>query len=103
MSAITYGELLCLAKQSDNQKKARLVLSELLFLIPPLAVTKAVNEYYGHLCAYLENQDKSIKNNMLWVVAHALALDATLITHRLKNDVEIPRLKIENWISTVNN
>jgi tRNA(fMet)-specific endonuclease VapC len=41
---------------------------------------------------------KNIGPNDLWIAAHALALDATLVTANESEFSRVPGLKIENWL-----
>lgn len=52
---------------------------------------------YGEIRAYLERLGKPIGGNDLWIAAHALALDATLITANEREFRRVPGLRVENW------
>ena len=43
-------------------------------------------------------QGKNIGPNDLWIAAHALALDATLVTANEREFSRVPGLKVENWM-----
>jgi tRNA(fMet)-specific endonuclease VapC len=98
MSAITYGELLYGVEKSQYAKKSKEALEELSALINPLPVSIEVGEHYASIRAILEKQGKPIRNNDLWIAAHAVALDVILVTNNIKEFSRVPRLKIENWI-----
>ncbi|WP_353570724.1 PIN domain-containing protein [Candidatus Albibeggiatoa sp. nov. BB20] len=53
---------------------------------------------YGHIRATLERAGTPIGNNDLWIAAHALALDVTLISNNTKEFERVPHLKIENRV-----
>jgi tRNA(fMet)-specific endonuclease VapC len=99
MSTITYGELFFGIQKSHHPKKALLILEELTSLIPPLPIPTDTGKYYGELRNRLEKQGKPIGNNDLWIAAHALALDLTLVTNNVKEFSRIKHLKVENWVA----
>lgn len=43
-------------------------------------------------------QGRNIGPNDLWIAAHALALDAVLVTANESEFARVPGLKIENWL-----
>lgn len=53
---------------------------------------------YGELRAVLESTGKPIGSNDLLIAAHALALDAILVTDNTREFERVPGLKIENWL-----
>ncbi len=52
---------------------------------------------YGSIRAELERLGTPIGNNDLWIAAHALALDATLITANEREFRRVAGLRVENW------
>ena len=97
MSAITYGELLYGAHKSNHTEKALFNLKKLSHFIPPLPVSISATQHYGEIRNSLEKQGTPIGANDLWIAAHALALNATLITNNEKEFRRVEGLKIENW------
>jgi len=53
---------------------------------------------YGRLRTDLERRGQIIGANDMLIAAHALALDATLVTDNVREFERISRLKIENWL-----
>jgi tRNA(fMet)-specific endonuclease VapC len=53
---------------------------------------------YGDIRAELQRRGMPIGPLDLLIAAHALALDATLITNNEREFKRVPRLRIENWI-----
>ena len=53
--------------------------------------------HYGRIRAGLEKTGKIIGPLDLLIAAHALALDATLITHNTREFRRVPDLVVENW------
>ena len=98
MSVITFGELLFGAKKSQHPHQAKAKLDELASFIPPMPLANSVGEHYGNIRATLEKQGKLIGNNDLWIAAHALSLEVTLVTNNTKEFSRVPHLKVENWV-----
>lgn len=55
--------------------------------------------HYGRIRAHLEQAGNPIGANDLFIAAHALALDATLVTANEREFRRVPGLKVENWAS----
>jgi tRNA(fMet)-specific endonuclease VapC len=53
---------------------------------------------YARIRATLESMGKPIGANDLLIAAHALALDATLVTDNEAEFRRVPGLKVENWL-----
>lgn len=98
MSIVTYGELLFGAEKSQHSQQSMNTLEALAKLIPPLPLSIEVGRHYAHIRASLEKQGTPIGNNDLWISAHALALNTTLVTNNLKEFSRVQDLKVENWI-----
>ncbi len=52
---------------------------------------------YGDLRAELERDGRSIGALDTMIAAHALSLDATLVTNNVREFSRVPRLNLENW------
>ncbi|HLF66122.1 MAG TPA: type II toxin-antitoxin system VapC family toxin [Gammaproteobacteria bacterium] len=99
MSIITYGELHFGACKSQYTQKSLSILNELVNLIPILPMFIHVGDFYGKIRSTLETQGKPIGNNDLWIAAHALSLNITLVSNNLKEFSRVPTLKLENWVA----
>lgn len=98
MSVITYGEL-CNGALKSNQPQAALRNTQFLSKrIPVQPITKDVAEVYARIRSSLEKQGAIIGGNDLWIAAHALALNVTLITNNTREFKRVNGLKIENWV-----
>lgn len=97
MSTVTYGELFDGVQKSQNQKKNMTLLQDLASLIPPLPIPTDAGKHYGQIRTLLEQKGTSIGNNDLWIAAHAISLDVTLVTNNMKEFIRILNLHIENW------
>lgn len=97
MSVITWGELQFGAAKSRHPVVAQRNLNALAEAVPPLALSLGVAQRYGELRATLERQGTPIGANDLWIAAHALAEDCTLVTNNLREFKRVPKLQVENW------
>jgi tRNA(fMet)-specific endonuclease VapC len=97
MSSITFGELCFGAAKSVKQRESMRVLVALKELIPVLALDANASLHYGQIRQYLQHIRRPIGNNDLWIAAHALSSDLTLVTNNVAEFDRVPNLKIENW------
>ena len=98
MSLVTYAELLFGVEKSQFREKSLGKLKELADLIPPLALPLEASHHYAQVRADLEGRGLGIGNNDLWIAAHALALDTSLVTNNQKEFSRIGQLRVENWV-----
>lgn len=61
-------------------------------------INDAVTGRYAIARKALERRGKPISQNDLWIAAHALALDLTLVTDNMGEFSRIPGLRVENWL-----
>lgn len=97
LSVITYGELRYGAEKSSSRDRAIRDLEQLAAAIPILPLPDDVADAYGRIRARLESKGLTIGNNDLWIAAHALAADLTLVTNNEREFRRISGLRIENW------
>ena len=98
LSSITVAELEYGVSKSRWSEKNRLALREFVAPLEVGAWDQAVTPVYGKIRALLERKGKLIGAMDLMIAAHALSLDAQLITN---NDVEfkrVPGLRVANWM-----
>jgi len=98
MSVITAGELAFGAAKSQQAAVARARLADLQALIPVLPMEADVAETYGRLRADLQAAGTHIGNNDLWIAAHALQLEVTLVSNNTREFSRIAGLKLEDWV-----
>lgn len=98
ISSITLGELAFgvekSVKKEQNLHALNLMLQSLV--IWPFGDSAAFE--FGRLRAYLKTQGTPIGPYDIQIAAHAIALNATLVTNNVKEFQRVPGLKIENWI-----
>ncbi|MDZ7990606.1 MAG: type II toxin-antitoxin system VapC family toxin [Nostoc sp. EfeVER01] len=71
------------AKNKNSQKLIE-KLEIILDSIEILPLTHPVEQYYGEIRTYLEQQGKPIGANDLLIAAHSLTLDLTLVTANMR-------------------
>ena len=99
MSLITHGELTHGAYKSQQPQLALSKLQQLVELIPVMPIAATVSEHYGQIRSSLEKTGTPIGNNDLWIAAHALDLQVTLVTNNVREFERVPSLKLENWVN----
>jgi tRNA(fMet)-specific endonuclease VapC len=65
--------------------------------IEPLAPDADV--HYGRIRVDLERRGELIGPNDLLIAAHALSLDAVLVTDNVREFMRVKGLRLENWLS----
>jgi tRNA(fMet)-specific endonuclease VapC len=98
LSVVTYGELLYGAEKSLARARALQELEEFASFVQILPLPIGAARSYGEIRAALETKGEIISSNDLWIAAHALAADLTLVTNNEREFKRVPGLKIENWI-----
>ena len=86
-----------IAKSTSPQKRAG-QLAEILGTIRVLPFGLHEAKVAGHIRATLERQGQPIgRRPDVLIAATALAENATLITHNIKELERVPQLKVEDW------
>jgi tRNA(fMet)-specific endonuclease VapC len=99
LSLITYGELMYgAAKMDPRPPRASEQLQEFLDMIEVLPLPVEAGRKYGELRALLESKGRIIGNNDLWIAAHALCENFTVVTNNERGFRRVPDLKVENWV-----
>jgi tRNA(fMet)-specific endonuclease VapC len=98
ISVVTLAELEFGASKSRRPELAREVLAEFTLSIPALPMGVAVCRWYAEARAALEREGRPIGANDLWIAAHALALDLTLVTNNEREFKRVAGLRVENWV-----
>jgi tRNA(fMet)-specific endonuclease VapC len=95
IAEIEYG----LARMQESRKKERLVERFQLFQeeLQRVEWTDEVSLAFGQSKANLERRGVRLEDFDVAVAAHALAIDATLVTDNLGHMNRVSNLRIENW------
>lgn len=84
------------------EKKNRAVLTKrvdlLLQTIKILPFSVGADRWYGRIRAQLERNGQIIGANDLLIAAHALSLNAVLVTANVREFNRITGLSVENWL-----
>lgn len=98
MSFVTWAELL---KGAERSRRKSEVLRRLEALVRQVPVRypggPAICRHYAEQATRLKDNGTPIGANDLWIACHALAENATLVTHEMREFVRVSGLKIENW------
>ena len=98
-SIIVACELRYGARRKDSRRLTD-QLEKILQSIDVLPLEETVDHHYAEIRTSLEQSGKVIGANDMLIAAHALALDATLITGNLREFERVPTLRVENWMAS---
>lgn len=101
ISIISAGELRYGLSKLPPSRRARDLaqrLNAVLTAISVLPLPADAAPHYGHTRAQLETAGTPIGNNDLWIAAHALAENMTLITNNVGEFQRVQELRVENWL-----
>lgn len=96
-SVIVAGELKVWVEKNNSARLERLIRTTLV-AIPVLPLSPEVAETYGRIRVALERMGTQIGANDLWIAAHALALDAVMVTDNVREFERVPGLAVQNWL-----
>lgn len=96
ISIITHGEIWYGVKKNGSEELLQKVsaVTRRLYVAPLQLPT---DQRYAEIRLALR-QGKNIGPNDLWIAAHAVALDAVLVTNNESEFSRVPGLKVENWM-----
>ncbi len=97
VSSITVAELQVGVERNQQRKQAAFALEQFLQSLPVLNFDLPAAAAYGKLRTHLESRGTPIGPLDSLIAAHALSLDATLVTNNLREFARVPGLKAENW------
>jgi len=98
MSFVTWAELLKGAQRSTRQAEVLRRLDALARQVPVRYPDgPAICQHYAHQACHLKEAGTPIGANDLWIACHALALDATVVTHNTREFGRIGGLRFEDW------
>ncbi|MBK8964252.1 MAG: type II toxin-antitoxin system VapC family toxin [Candidatus Competibacteraceae bacterium] len=99
ISAVTYAELEYGVSAADDPEKERRHLAALVEDIPVAPFDRAAGRAYGPIRQATRDRRKDHLDKL--IAAHAVSLDAVLVTNNLKDFAKYPGLKTENWVEPV--
>lgn len=98
ISVITFGELYNGALKSKETAAALNNVKRLAERLPVQPLSVEVAKAYASIRSALEKQGNIIGGNDLWIAAHALTLDLTVVTNNTREFNRIVGLNVENWV-----
>ncbi len=98
ISVITFGELYNGALKSKETDAALNNVKRLAERLPVQPLSVEVAKAYASIRSALEKQGNIIGGSDLWIAAHALTLDLTVVTNNTREFSRIVGLNVENWV-----
>ncbi|MBK9238198.1 MAG: type II toxin-antitoxin system VapC family toxin [Rhodoferax sp.] len=98
MSVVTHGELLTGLARKPGATQLATRMERLFTAVPALGLPIEAAQYYAQIRAHLESKGTLIGGNDMWIAAHALATDRTLVTHNTREFKRVKGLKVEDWL-----
>ena len=95
-SVIVRAEILFGVHKRGSAELSRKV-ANVLSRMQILSFEPPADEIYAQTRLHLERQGRPIGVNDLWIAAHALTLDCTVVTANEREFSRVPGLKVENW------
>lgn len=97
VSIITAAELkFGLANRPSTRLAQR--LDEFFELVKIVPFESPADQVYADIRAHLTRRGTPIGPNDLFIAAHALAHDLTLVTDNIREFSRVPGLRVENWL-----
>ena len=97
ISSITLAELEHGTSKSSDPAGNKLILIEFCSPLEILTFDANAAAAYGQIRTQLEQKGKPIGPLDTLIAAHALSVNATLVTNNLREFKRVPGLKVENW------
>jgi predicted nucleic acid-binding protein len=85
--------------QSTKKKHNEAALEDFLKYVIVLDWPLKAAPEYGRIRAHLKKKGTPIGAMDLLIAAHAMVLDAVLVTDNISEFGRVPRLKVENWVN----
>src|SRR5271157_4547163 len=96
ISAVTEAELRFGLARRPEAARLKIAVEEFLLRVEVLPWDSEAAQYYAHARAALEREGTTMGNLDLMIAAHALAVEAVLVTND-RAFGRIKQLKIEDW------
>lgn len=80
-----------------GSERLRSTVDLILEALPVLPWEAPADEHYALIRVELEQKGRPISSNDTLIAAHALAIDATLVTANDREFRRVPGLRVENW------
>ena len=96
ISSVTEGELRFGLAKRPHAKRLHILVREFLLRIDVLSWESTTAEHYGTMRALLEQKGRTLAPLDMLIAAHALAVDAVLVTND-QSFGRVPDLRVEDW------
>lgn len=100
ISMMTYAELLYGVERSSSQQVNHEIVLNFARHLSVKVWDEAAAEAYAKLRANLEKRGQLIGGMDMQITAHALSLQATLVTNNMRHFERVPDLVLENWVES---
>lgn len=97
ISVVTYAELVYGVTKSSSKRVNRPIIEDFARHLVIQAWDEDVVDSYAQVRTYLEKNGTPIGGMDTQIAAHALSLDAVLVTNNTRHFGRVPDLKLENW------
>lgn len=97
LSSIVLAELMYGISKSQQKQRNLAALEMFLMPLDIVPFDAGASAKYGNIRSALEQSGQTIGGNDLLIAAHALSLDATLVSNNLKEFSRVSGLQLENW------
>lgn len=94
VAELRYG---CCAK--GGSKRLLEAVERLLGELDVLSLEAPADAEYGRIRAELERKGSPIRGNDLLIAAHALSIEATMVTANVAEFARVDGLNVQNWLS----
>lgn len=98
LSAVVLAEIEYGIAKSARREHNRRVFDAIVHGFEVVPFDGDAAHHYGEVRAALEQRGQPIGPNDLMIAAHALALDATLVTDNTREFSRVEGLRLENWL-----
>ena len=75
-------------------------VEQLLDAVDVLPLEPKADQHYGMIRSHLEKTGAVIGANDMLIAAHALSIDAVLVTDNVREFKRVKGLRVENWLRT---
>lgn len=100
MSFVTWAELLKGAERSTRKAEVVRRLETLALQVSVrYPANAAICRHYAEQATQLKDKGTPIGANDLWIACHALAEDATLVTHNTREFTRVTGLRVDDWVT----
>ena len=99
ISSVVLSELQYGVRKSRWRKANQTLLDEFMLDFDVSDYDASAAVFYGELRTDLDKRGKPIGPMDMMIAAHALSLEATLVTHNTREFAQVKGLRLEDWAS----